>query len=52
VSWDDFCTTWVPGLAQVGLLVGVNWSGKRAVGYDLEPEQLVRDVKSVIDNPQ
>lgn len=40
VTWDDFCSRWVPGLARDGLLVGVNWSGKRATGYDLEPERL------------
>jgi hypothetical protein len=30
----------------------VNWSGKRATGYDLEPENLVRNVEAVIENPQ
>jgi len=52
VSWVDFCDKWAPGLAKDGLLVGVNWSGKRAVGYDLEPERLVQCVQAVIDNPQ
>jgi hypothetical protein len=35
-----------------GFLVGVNWSGKRAVGYDIEPENLVKRVEAVIQNPQ
>jgi hypothetical protein len=52
VPWDDFCATWAPGLAKDGLLVGVNWSGKRAIGYDLEPERLVQCVQAVIDNPE
>jgi hypothetical protein len=52
VSWIDFCAKWVPGLARDGLLVGVNWSGKTAVGYDLEPEQLQRHVETIIENPQ
>ena len=52
ISWDDFCSKWVGDLVEDGLLVGVNWSGKRAVGYDLEPERLVQCVQAVIDNPQ
>ena len=49
VSWSDFCDKWVPGLVQDGLLIGVNWSGKRAVGYDIEPESLVRSVAAIND---
>jgi len=52
VSWEDFCSTWVPDLVEDGLLVGVNWSGKRAVGYDIDPQNLVRSVDAVIENPQ
>jgi hypothetical protein len=52
VSWEDFCNKWVPGLANDGLLIGVNWSGKRAVGYDIEPERLQQSVQALIDNPQ
>ena len=52
VSWADFCARWVPGLTADGLLVGVNWSGKRAVGYDLEPARVVECVQSVIDHPR
>jgi hypothetical protein len=52
ISWADFCAKWIPGFVRDGLLVGVNWSGKRAVGYDLEPENLVRSVEAVIQNPQ
>jgi hypothetical protein len=51
VSWDDFCSKWVPGLAKDGLLMGINWSGKRAVGYDMEPERLMECVQAVIENP-
>lgn len=49
---ETFSTKWVPGLARDGLLVGVNWSGKRAAGYDMEPEELRRNVEAVIENPQ
>src|SRR4051812_43052699 len=33
VSWELFCSNWARELAEDGQLVGVNWSGKRAVGY-------------------
>ena len=45
VSWQEFCKQWVPGLREDGLLVGVNWSGVRALGYDLEPEELAAIVR-------
>src|SRR5215470_11480129 len=31
ISWDEFCNTWVPGLDRDGILVGLNWSGTRAL---------------------
>jgi Protein of unknown function (DUF2750) len=37
LSWDVFRDKWLVGLEQDGLLVGVNWSGQTAVGYDVEP---------------
>ena len=52
ISWEDFCGKWAPGLTNDNLLVGVNWSGKRAIGYDIEPERLVECVQAMIDNPQ
>jgi len=36
----------LPGLAKDGIRVGLNWSGARAVGYDLEPDD-VEDSLSV-----
>lgn len=45
VSWQEFCEDWVPGLARDGFLVRVNWSGPRAIGYDLEPEELAEIVR-------
>lgn len=51
ISWDKFCETWVPGLTQDGLLVGVNWSGPRATGFDMEPEELKRNVQALIEDP-
>jgi hypothetical protein len=52
VSWDDFCSKWAPGFTKDGLLVGVNWSGDRAVGFDIEAENLVRSVEALIENPR
>lgn len=34
VEWRS---RWLPGLERDGLLVGLNWSGTRATGYDLAP---------------
>ena len=45
ISWDDFAKKWVPGLTHDKILVGVNWSGLRAVGYDLEPETVKKAVE-------
>ena len=37
VPLDAFRDRWLPGLERDGLLVGVNWSGERATGYDVAP---------------
>ncbi|RZJ60130.1 MULTISPECIES: DUF2750 domain-containing protein [unclassified Acidovorax] len=52
ITWDSFCETWVPDLTQDGLLVGVNWSGPRATGFDMEPEELKRNVQALIEAPE
>jgi hypothetical protein len=36
ISWEEFRDEWLPELENDGMLVGVNWSGNRAVGYDLD----------------
>ena len=36
----DWLEKWVPGLERDGLLIGLNWSGARAVGYDIAPSDL------------
>lgn len=46
LAWSDFCKSWVPGLEESDLLVGVNWSGPRAQGYDLVPAVLVLNVEA------
>jgi len=54
IDWVIFCERWVPGLIRDGLLVGVNWSGKIASGYDIDPMELLQNVvfnasKNIID---
>jgi len=34
---ESFLGQWLPGLERDGLLVGLNWSGERATGYDMHP---------------
>jgi hypothetical protein len=48
LSWNDFLTRWGPSLIKDGLLVGVNWSGSRAVGYDLMPDVVIGNVQHYI----
>ena len=49
LSWNDFSKKWVPGLTNDGILVGVNWSGQNATGYDIEPETVKSNVEAQID---
>jgi len=37
---EKFAKTWLPGLQRDGLLVGINWSGEMASGYDMTPEEV------------
>jgi hypothetical protein len=39
---------WLPDLKGCGVKVGVNWSGKGAVGYDMEPDDVVANVSHYI----
>jgi len=48
LSWAEFRDRWLPGLARDGLLVGINWSGPRATGYDVEPAALRDAVDAAI----
>ena len=38
----DWRSRWLPGLDQDQLLVGLNWSGDRATGYDIRPAEVER----------
>jgi len=52
ISWDDFCKKWVPNFVRDGIFVGVNWSGPRLRGYDLEPERAQQSVQALINEPE
>ncbi|MET8153410.1 DUF2750 domain-containing protein [Actinoplanes sp. NPDC049668] len=36
----DWLDGWLPGLRRDGLLVGVNWAGPLATGYDVAPARV------------
>ena len=42
VPLDEYRSRWLDGLERDGLLVGVNWSGSGATGYDVEPGDVRR----------
>ena len=50
ISWEDFCAKWVPGLSKDSIKVGVNWSGAKVIGYDIEAEKLRRSVEAMIQD--
>ncbi|NDK05859.1 hypothetical protein LKM2_1831 [Leptospira kirschneri serovar Mozdok] len=41
ISFQNFMDRWLPGLKNDNLLVGINWTGSEATGYDLEPEKVL-----------
>jgi hypothetical protein len=49
LPWQVFEADWVPGLTRDGVLVGVNWAGPDATGYDAWPEDVVRNVEGARD---
>src|SRR3954447_20155027 len=42
VSVEDWLSGWMSSLERDGLMVGVNWAGSRATGFDMTPAQVVR----------
>lgn len=47
ISWQEFTEEWMADLERDGTLVGVNWSGPRAKGYDMTAPELVQNVVAV-----
>jgi hypothetical protein len=37
---SDWLGSWLPGLRRDGLLIGVNWAGALATGYDVTPARI------------
>ena len=42
---EVFKRKWLIGLKKDGLNVGVNWSGVRATGYDVKPEEALENIE-------
>ena len=40
IPLEEWRGRWLPGLQRDGHLVGLNWSGSRATGYDSAPTQV------------
>ncbi|WP_413662918.1 DUF2750 domain-containing protein [Microbulbifer sp. ANSA003] len=49
LTWEEFEKEWAPNLTDSELLIGVNWSGKNATGYDLEPSDVIANVSYYLD---
>lgn len=45
IDLKDFQSKWLPGLKNDGYLVGLNWSGEDAVGYDADPDLVLKAVE-------
>jgi hypothetical protein len=48
INWDKFCNKWSTNLKKDNIKVGVNWSGPNAVGFDMEPDRIVKSVEYCI----
>jgi uncharacterized protein DUF2750 len=48
LGWVEFRDRWLPGLARDGLLVGLNWSGVSATGYDVEAAAVLKSIEAAI----
>jgi hypothetical protein len=48
LDWQTFRDKWLVGMQKDGLNVGVNWSGEKAFGYDVYPEQVRQNVEQAI----
>ena len=44
VGLDEWFDRWLPGLERDGLLIGVNWSGRGATGYEISPADMRRNL--------
>jgi hypothetical protein len=42
----EFISKWLPGLQRDGFNAGCNWSGERALGYDIDPASLLNALQA------
>ncbi|WP_062271086.1 DUF2750 domain-containing protein [Endozoicomonas arenosclerae] len=49
IPWADFKERWIPGMSNDNYLVGLNWSGSKATGYDSEPEAVLEAIEYQIN---
>lgn len=47
ISAEELLTDWLPGLTEDGLLVGLDWDPKTMWGPELEPADLLTEIKKL-----
>ena len=45
-SWSSFLNNWVAILERDGILVGINWAGPNANGFEMPVKMLVSQIES------
>ena len=45
IPLEMFLEKWLPGLVRDGVDVGINWSGQKAMGYDVDPAGLRQEIE-------
>lgn len=50
VQWDEFRSRIAPAMERDNQLVGVNWSGPRAKGYNIPPTDVIRFVIEAMEH--
>ena len=51
INLQEF-SNWLKKLKKNKQLVGINWSGSRAIGYDLNPDKLIRWIEDLKPPPK
>ncbi|MFZ2957133.1 MAG: DUF2750 domain-containing protein [Candidatus Ozemobacteraceae bacterium] len=48
IPLENFLEKWLPGLVRDGADVGINWSGQKALGYDVDPQGLKQEIEEYL----
>jgi len=48
LEWPVFRDQWIAGMRRDGLLCGINLTGSKLVGYELQPDDLATNVDVAI----